>query len=355
MSALLGALVVVLVALRVVVRRATEAWARDHWEQHTRDILEVEQVAAEVVAEDEAKAAADERDKEEGKSLSPKEQLLAEPVSPGPPDEDPVERRKRERRERAARIRERIRKRRIGEQLMDGGPVEVPATYAGRPKSLENPTKTSLNPSIPPRMSRGASAWGAAASSSRPKPAAPAAPQAPDAPPPTTAPDAPAAPSRGIAIPGTLPVETTTPPEAPEAAGLPVAPPTPDASDAPSSPAPAADAPNAAPSTMPSPGPIPPKPTRTISPVEPLVTEVGGASSNLQAPQAPKKKKKRKPKKRTYNPPPDPATLSDELIAKIKDLDAQGRTILANKAYREATGTSFRDAEKEVQRILAEP
>ena len=113
--------------------------------------------------------------------------------------------------------------------------------------------------------------------------------------------------------------------------------------------------PDAAPSTMSSPGPIPPKPARTISNVEPLVTEVGGASTNLQAPQAPKKKKKRKAKKRTYNPPPDPATLSDELIAKIKDLDAQGRTILANKAYREATGTSFRDAETEVQRILAEP
>ena len=79
------------------------------------DILEVEQVAAEVVAEDEAKAAAEEsnEDKPEGETLSPQEQILAEPVSEGPPDEDPVERRKRERRERAARIRERIRKRRM--------------------------------------------------------------------------------------------------------------------------------------------------------------------------------------------------------------------------------------------------
>jgi hypothetical protein len=106
---------------------------------------------------------------------------------------------------------------------------------------------------------------------------------------------------------------------------------------------------------MPGEMPIPPKPAPSISPIQPLISEVGGASSNLQPPQNPRKKKKRKPKKRTYNPPPDPSTLSDDLIAKIKDLDAQGRTILANKAYREATGTSFRDAEKEVQRILAEP
>ncbi|HCH63516.1 MAG TPA: hypothetical protein DFR83_11975 [Deltaproteobacteria bacterium] len=68
-----------------------------------------------------------------------------------------------------------------------------------------------------------------------------------------------------------------------------------------------------------------------------------------------RKKKKKNLKKRTYNKPPDPSTLPDDLIATIKDLDAKGRTILANKTYREATGTSFRDAEKEVQKILASP
>ena len=64
LGALLGALVVVLVVLRVLVKRATEEWARDHWEQHAREILEVEQVAAEVVAEDEAKARAEAEEKE---------------------------------------------------------------------------------------------------------------------------------------------------------------------------------------------------------------------------------------------------------------------------------------------------
>ena len=75
----------------------------------------------------------------------------------------------------------------------------------------------------------------------------------------------------------------------------------------------------------------------------------------IQKPKQARRKKKKNLKKRTYNPPPDPATLPADLIAKIKELDAKGRTILANKTYREATGTSFRDAEKEVQKILASP
>lgn len=338
MSALLGALVVVLVVLRVVVKRATEAWARNHWEQHTREILEVEHVAAEVVAEDEARAAAEEKEKEKEKSgLSPEEQVAAEPVSKGPPDEDPAERRKRERRERAARIRERIRKRRIGERLLGEGPSEAPATYGGRPKAVEESGGPAAPPAgMPRRRSRGAAAWGAAV-----KPKAPAAP-------------APEAPPKGIGISGTPP--SSAPDQAMPTARRQAAP-------APA-PQPAPAAPAQAPLPV-EPAPqqaMPPAPTTAgmaPRPVPPAQPEPPGPAQAPSSPTPPKKRRqKKKPanhKKKAYNAPPDPSTLPAELIAKIKELDAQGRTILANKAYREATGVSFRDAEAQVKLILASP
>jgi len=81
------------------------------------------------------------------------------------------------------------------------------------------------------------------------------------------------------------------------------------------------------------------------------------ARPTAPAPDKPAKRKSRAGsfKKKSYKEAPKVNALSAELIAKIKELDSQGRTILANKAYREATGTSFRDAEREVRKILEGP
>lgn len=332
MSALLGALVVLLVGLRVVVKRATEQWARDHWEEHTREILEVEHVAQEVAREDSIRAAAEGSDDtgdtvERAAADAPTAEDSAKKAPP-PPDEDPATRRRRERRERAQRIRERIRQRRIAERVMGDGPAEKAATYGGRPASIDPGAGQGPPPGIRPRRaSRAAAAWGAAP---QPAPSAPA--------------PAAATVSKGVGIAGTGPVPPAA--AAMADAGPPAGPqPVPEAA----SPTPAAPPPQA----------MPPRPSAgggARKPAPAPTSEVQGPASAPSSPSPPKPPKRnrrggKKPGK--HKPPPDISTLDAALIDKIKALAAEGRVILANKAYREATQTSFRDAETEVKKILA--
>jgi hypothetical protein len=119
LGAFLGALAVSLVGLRIQVKRDTEAWARSYWEAGTRQLVEIEAKAASqtLSLDDEPPPVADD----------------GGPVSEGDPDEDPAERRRRERQERAARIRERIAQKRIAEKVMEESPDDVPANYVGPP------------------------------------------------------------------------------------------------------------------------------------------------------------------------------------------------------------------------------
>ncbi len=121
--------------------------------------------------------------------------------------------------------------------------------------------------------------------------------------------------------------------------------------------------PASAPPSSPASQPVPSTPPRQTSPrpspAGPAARAVPAAQPESRVPAAPpsspsppKRKSKAVQKKKTYSAPPNPNTLPSDLIDSIKSLHAEGRTILANKRYREATGTSFRDAEKEVKKIL---
>ena len=116
LGAFLGALAVSLVGLRIQVKRDTEAWARSYWEAGTRQLVEIEAKAASqtLSLDDEPPPVADD----------------GAPVSEGDPDEDPADRRRRERQERAARIRERIAQKRIAEKVMEESPDDVPANFS---------------------------------------------------------------------------------------------------------------------------------------------------------------------------------------------------------------------------------
>ncbi|MBL8615068.1 MAG: hypothetical protein JNM72_05590, partial [Deltaproteobacteria bacterium] len=119
LGAFLGALAVSLVGLRIQVKRDTETWARSYWEAGTRQLVEIE-----------AKAATQTLSLDDDPPPSSED---GAPVSEGDPNEDPAERRRRERQERAARIRERIAQKRIAEKVMEESPDDVPANYVGPP------------------------------------------------------------------------------------------------------------------------------------------------------------------------------------------------------------------------------
>lgn len=381
LGAFLGSLAVGLAGLRIQVKRDTEAWARSYWEAGTRTLVEIEaKVASAALSLDDDPAP-----------------LIEEPGAPDDPNEDPAAKRQRERKERAARIRERIAQKRIAERVMDEAPEDVSANYVG------------------PNAFGGDAAAGVEASARRPAPsrrgyggyaAAPVVPAdededslfgdiglesaeldpptagPPTAGPPTAAP-APEPAMPRMARPAPPPPRPAPPPPAPEPVRPPRPAPPPPPQAAPSAtftPAPpppqvAPPAPAFAPAAEPipqfsapapvAPAPAPPAPGVRYKPGVAIPADqpvpVPAAAPPAAPPPPPAEdtgdvrdiaSPARTSKAKAKPGAPESSTLTAALIAQLKELDAAGRRISAFKLYREHTGVGFREAEEQVKKIL---